>query len=80
MEKKVKEEFARLSQRMRAIEGESGRVREEGELRNRLNRCKIRVKWSMRQAGKGNKENNMSHVLLQVRERGFERYTMKVKQ
>lgn len=32
----------------------------------------------MRQAGKGNKENNISHVLLQVREQGFERYKTKV--
>lgn len=41
---------------------------------------KIRAKWSMRQTGKGNKENNISHVLLQVREQGFERYKKKVKQ
>lgn len=51
---------------------------ERSKSRNRVNRCKS--KWGTRQMGKGNKENNISYVLLQVREQGFERYKTKVKQ
>ncbi|KAF3850053.1 hypothetical protein F7725_019772 [Dissostichus mawsoni] len=54
------------------------RVKEAKDLSDLVQNRITYLQW--RQTGKGNKENNISHVLLHVTEQGFERYKMKVKQ